>query len=123
MGRKTGTHNDSPDGSNWINDSALYQSYHVTDAVTCLETLIAWNDDGNNIDTDIANAFTSFADCPSIFALYDHSGVNEGFYDGKTLQPYSYKVSPGSGDSCPSACNTCMSGGATSGGLGRLEEQ
>jgi hypothetical protein len=110
VGNKTGTNNDSPDGSNWINDSVLYQSYQVTDAVTCLETLIAWNDGGNNSDTDIANAFTSFADCPSIFALHDHSGVNEGFYDGKMLQPYSYKVSLGSGDSCPAACNTCMSG-------------
>jgi len=111
VGHKTGTHNDSPDGSNWINDSALYQSYHVTDAVTCLETLVAWNDGGNNIDTDIANAFTSFDDCPSIFALHDDTAVNEGFYDGEMLQPYSYKVSPGSGDSCPVACSsTCLSG-------------
>ncbi|NRA00627.1 MAG: hypothetical protein HRU01_29420 [Myxococcales bacterium] len=105
-----GAQTNSPDGTNWTTDGVLYQAYQIADAAVCVNTLIAFNAGGTNPDTDLLNAYQNYEDCPSIFALHDGTGVSEGFYDGVTVQPYSYAVAPGGSEACPAACQTCADG-------------
>ena len=95
--------------SSWITNSVLYQSYHISDAAACLQTLLDFNASGQP-DTTVASIYPNYEDCPSIFALHDGTSIGNGFYDGITVQPYSFKVSPGGAAACPSACNSCQSG-------------
>ncbi|MFT5334286.1 MAG: hypothetical protein ACI9GB_002193, partial [Halioglobus sp.] len=95
--------------SSWITDGVLYQSYHISDAAACLQTLLDFNASGQP-DTTVASIYPNYEDCPSIFALHDGTSIGNGFYDGITVQPYSFKVSPGGAAACPAACNSCQSG-------------
>lgn len=95
--------------SSWITDGALYQAYHISDAATCLQTLLDFNASGQS-DTTVASIYPLYEDCPSIFALHDGTSVANGFYDGITVQPYSFKVSPGGDSACLPACKSCRSG-------------
>jgi len=99
----------SLNGSNWTTDGALYQAYHISDAATCIQTLIDYNASGES-DTTVASIYPNYDSCPSIFALHDKTAVINGVYNGIRLTPYSYQVSPGGDETCPAACNSCPSG-------------
>ena len=96
-------------GATWTADGALYQAYHISDAAACLQTLLDYNANGQS-DVKLEDIYPNYEDCPSIFALHDGTSVANGFYDGITVQPYSFKVSPGGASACPPACNSCQSG-------------
>ena len=96
-------------GATWTADGALYQAYHISDAAACLQTLLDYNANGQS-DVKLEDIYPNYEDCPSIFALHDGTSVANGFYNGITVQPYSFKVSPGGASACPSACNSCQSG-------------
>ena len=96
-------------GAHWTTDGALYQAYHISDAAACLQTLLDFNASGQ-ADVKLEDIYSNYEDCPSIFALHDGTSVANGFYDGITVQPYSFKVSPGGSAACPAACNSCQSG-------------
>ncbi len=78
----------------------------------CNEALAKYNAEqaGQGSSGFLASALGTPADCPPIFALPDGSPLNQSFFDGKTLQPYSYSVSAGGTDACPDECQTCTSG-------------
>ena len=99
----------SLNGSNWTTDGALYQAYHISDAATCIQTLLDYNASGES-DTTVASIYPNYDSCPSIFALHDKTAVINGVYNGIRLTPYSYQVSPGGDETCPAACNSCPSG-------------
>lgn len=109
--RVSGRHSPSPSGVFWAEDSVLYQSYQIQNADACVRSLSLFNSDPKNSSTDIIKALGSFEACPSLFALSDQTPVNQGYYDGSTLQPYSLTVAPGGFD-CPLSCrvNECASG-------------
>ncbi|MDB4806758.1 hypothetical protein OAG89_02080 [Pseudomonadales bacterium] len=109
--RVAGRHSPSPSGVFWTEDSVLYQSYQIKNADVCVRSLSLFNSDPTNSSTDIIDAVGSFEACPSLFALSDQAPVNQGYYDGATLQPYSLTVAPGGFD-CPASCgfNECASG-------------
>jgi hypothetical protein len=109
--RVAGRHSPSPGGVFWTEDSVLYQSYQIKNADACVRSLSLFNSDPTNSSTDIIDAVGSFEACPSLFALSDQTPVNQGYYDGATLQPYSLTVAPGGFD-CPASCgfNECASG-------------
>lgn len=94
---------------NWTADAVLYQAYQIADAAACIQTLLNYN--GTSApDTQLEDIYQSYDDCPSIFALHDGTGVINGFYDGITVQPYSYQVAPGGAETCPAACGACLAG-------------
>ena len=99
----------SSQGATWTADGALYQAYHISDAAACLQTLLEYNANGGS-DVKLEDIYPNYEDCPSIFALHDGTSVANGFYNGITVQPYSFKVSPGGASACPAACNSCQSG-------------
>ncbi|EAW32223.1 hypothetical protein GP2143_13246 [marine gamma proteobacterium HTCC2143] len=107
----TGNNTDPSPGVVWTEGSVLYQSYQIKKVDTCVRSLRRFNSDTTNSSTDIIDAVGSFEDCPSLFALSDQTPVNQGYYDGATLQPYSLTVAPGGFD-CPASCgfNECASG-------------
>jgi hypothetical protein len=109
--RVSGRHSPSPSGVFWTEDSVLYQSYQIKEVDTCIRSLGRFNNDATNSSTDIIDAVGSFEACPSLFALSDQAPVNQGYYDGSTLQPYSLTVAPGGLD-CPASCgfSECASG-------------
>ena len=113
--RITGIQSDSPNLYNWTTDGVLYQ-FSIQDPARCFHTLNTYYANNSvNIadpirDGYLEDVFADPADCPSVFALPDGSPPNQGFYDGKTLQPYDqFYVSPGGG-TCEAACYTCASG-------------
>ncbi len=113
--RITGIQSDSPNLYNWTTDGVLYQ-FSIQDPARCFHTLNTYYANNSvNIadpirDGYLEDVFADPADCPSVFALPDGSPPNQGFYDGKTLQPYDqFYVSPG-GVTCEAACYTCASG-------------
>ena len=109
--RVAGRNSPSPSGVVWTEGSVLYQSYQIKKVDTCMRSLRRFNSDATNSSTDIIDAVGSFEDCPSLFALSDQTPVNQGYYDGAMLQPYSLTVAPGGFD-CPASCgvNECASG-------------
>jgi hypothetical protein len=117
VGNVTGLQTDSPNSYNWSDEGILYQ-FSIQDIARCAHTLEVFNTlDSSSVEcTDgtrgscLETAFADPADCPSVFALPDGSPPNQGFFDGRTLQPYDQLyVSPGGG-TCDDACYTCESG-------------
>ncbi|MGB0621326.1 MAG: hypothetical protein ACPGVZ_17855 [Myxococcota bacterium] len=111
--RVAGEQTNSGAGYNWSDDGTLYQAYQVADAATCINTLLAYNA-SDHPDAPLDNVYTSYEQCPSIFALPDDTGVVEGYFDGITVQPYTFRAAPGGPGSCPSTCRSCESGLANS---------
>ncbi len=112
-----GLQTDSPNSYNWSDEGILYQ-FSIQDVARCAHTLQAFNtSDSSSVEcadgtsgSCLEDAFADPADCPSVFALPDGSPPNQGFFDGRTLQPYDQLyVSPG-GDTCDATCYTCESG-------------
>ena len=96
-------------GYNWTEDGVIYQAYQIADAAACINTLLAFQASGA-ADTSIENVYSSYEDCPSIFALPDTAGVIWGFYDGITLQTYSSHQPAGGGTVCLDVCKVCDDG-------------
>lgn len=107
--RVAGTQTNSGDSSNWTDDGVLYQAYQIGDVATCVNTLLDFNAAGNP-DTSLETVYPFYEDCPSIFALEDTSAVVWGFYDGVTVQPYTFREVPGGPTICPAACQVCEDG-------------
>ena len=110
--RAQGTQTNSKLGYNWTDSSVIYQAYQVADAATCINTLLEYGASGQP-DTALENVYTRYEDCPSIFALPDGTALDEGFYDGVTVQPYTVQTAPGGPGDCPLTCQTCEAGLAT----------
>ena len=114
--RAQGTQTNSKLGYNWTDSSVIYQAYQVADAATCINTLLEYGASGQP-DTALENVYTRYEDCPSIFALPDGTALDEGFYDGVTVQPYTFQTAPEGPDTCPLTCQTCEAGLATDAAL------
>jgi hypothetical protein len=73
----------------WTADAVLYQ-YPLLDLGACGQSLRQYNDQtgGGNL----AGAWGSSGQCPSVFAVADGSAPLWGYYDGRTVQPYSFLV-------------------------------
>lgn len=95
-------------GENWTADGVLYQAYQLGDTAACFQTLLNYNASGQP-DTDLQSIYPKYEDCPRLFSLHDGTAISEGFYNGITLQPYSYEVSPGGSSKCSDSCN-CLAG-------------
>lgn len=98
-------------GESWTSDLVLYQ-FSIQDLYKCTSTLKQYNKEAEaaGVVGTLEQAFSDAGACPPIFSLVDGSPLNGGFYDGHTLQPYSYSVSPGGSDACPDTCSTCSEG-------------
>ncbi len=107
--RVAGTQTNSGDSSNWTDDGVLYQAYQIGDVAACVNTLLDFNAAGNP-DTSLEDVYQFYEDCPSIFALEDTTALVWGFYDGVTMQPYTFREVPGGPTTCPAACQVCADG-------------
>ena len=119
-GEQSASPNLGADGASytWSDEAVLYQ-FSVQDVARCFHTLETFQEN-NAVDVAdpsrvayIEDVFATPEDCSSVFALPDGSPPNQGFFDGRTLQPYDQLyVSPGSpsGEACDAACDSCESG-------------
>ena len=95
----------------WTSNSILYQ-FSMQNPYKCNASLAKYNEAQETLNSAgyLADAFSEPADCPPIFALPDGAPLNQGFYDGETLQPYSYSISVGGTVDCTEECNSCSAG-------------
>ncbi|MGE4607298.1 MAG: hypothetical protein AAEJ52_11195, partial [Myxococcota bacterium] len=107
-----------PSPKSWTSDLVLYQ-FSMQDPYRCNEAIAAFNELGvaGSIEQAFANlpstpavVPSTYYSCPPIFSLADGSQLTGGWYDGSSLQAYSYSVSPGGSDSCPDSCSTAPAG-------------
>lgn len=76
-------------GGLWNTAAALYQFSGLKDVATCISSLEAYNDAVGTAGGTLQEWLDQNPSaCPSIFALADGSALDQGFYDGNTLAPY-----------------------------------
>ena len=90
----------------WTSDLVLYQ-FPIQNVYKCADTLKTYNaeQEAAGVQGTLKGAFADPSACPLIFSLSDGSPLNGGYYDGDTLQAYSW-VEPEDDPSCPGICTT-----------------
>jgi hypothetical protein len=93
----------------WSADSVLYQ-YALNDPLTCNNSLRTYNDTTADRPPNLAGAWATNDQCPSVFQTPGGQAPRYGYFDGNTLQPYSFSVTSSSQASgCPAACSESCS--------------
>lgn len=102
-------------GKPWTDQGFLYQ-YALNDPFVCGQSLKAASDNSSaGAPPTLGDAWARPADCPAIFSLPGGGAPRYGYFDGKSLQPYSFEIASAAavanGD-CPAACQSpsCNSG-------------
>lgn len=91
----------------WTATGALYQ-YALKDPYACGSAISAYNALTTDDPPNLAGAITSSASCPSVFASPGGQAPRYGYFDGLTLQPYTYEagtVAAAAENACPAACS------------------
>ena len=93
----------------WSADSVLYQ-YALNDPLTCNSSLRTYNETTADRPPNLAGAWPTNDQCPSVFQTPGGQAPRYGYFDGNTLQPYSFSVTSSSQAlDCPAECSESCS--------------
>ncbi len=90
----------------WTATGALYQ-YALKNPHECRANLINYNRTTSDTTPNMAGAIQSNEDCPSVFATPGGQAPRYGYFDGLTLQPYTFEAAQMASDAeygCPAEC-------------------
>ena len=99
----------------WTADAVVYQ-YALNDPIACHTSIKAYNDTTTDESPNLAGAWQTNDDCPSVFQTPGGQAPRYGYFDGRTLQPYFFQsVLPSTSQTCPSECSasTCSAEATT----------
>jgi hypothetical protein len=83
-------------GTTWQSAAALYQFSGLYDVSKCISSLEAYNQAAGSDGGTMQEWLQDPTNCPPILVLSDGTPLNQGFYDGNTLAPYtSYQAATG----------------------------
>jgi hypothetical protein len=94
----------------WTAAGVVYQ-YAVNDPVACRSSIKRYNDTPSDDPPNLAGAWQTNEDCPSVFQTPGGQAPRYGYFDGRTLQPYGFQSSfPSAPGACPSECSASTCG-------------